>query len=611
MGKGFGALAPAGVWRVLAGMLALAVVALVYWPGLGGPFVFDDFPALVSNRRLHVEGLDWAALWRAATSFDPGGTGRQLAMASFALNHALGGLDPWGWKLGGVLVHLLNSALVYLLCRRVLALAGVVQYLRLSAAALALAWAVHPLQVSTVLYVVQRMETLCLTFTLLALLAYLRGRCAQLQGRNGWGWIAACVPLFLLALGAKETALLLPLYTLALELALLHFGAAGAGQRRFWRWGYAAGCAAGLVLFVLVVIPHYTTAEAYAIRDFNAWERVLSQLRILPLYLGQILLPLPASMTFYYDDFVASTSLLQPWTTLAGGVLLAALLGAAFALRRRAPLATLGILWFFAAHAITSNVIALELVFEHRNYFALLGVLLVLAELIRRLPVRDGPGIKLAGITAVLVLLGFLGAVRAATWGDRLLLATELVDINPGSARAAHELGVLYHRMSDGSAESPFFSFAVRTFERESQLPSASILAEQSLILMHAAHGLPVDPGWWDQLLQRLRTQPITPQVPGALFDLLDARLNKGVELDDAALLEAFVIVFDRMQMPPTSHFQVGLYALEQGHDLPLARQLLARAWAGAVDYPEFRQYMRDTLHERGQSAVADWLEQR
>jgi len=608
MQQGRAVTAPAMWKQFFTAVVLVVLTALVYWPGLAGPFLFDDFPALVNNTRVQVAAGDWPGLWRAATSFDPGGTGRQLAMASFGLNHMLGGLDPWGWKLGGLLVHLLNAMLVYLLCQRLLVLAGVRQHVRLAAYGLALLWAVHPLQVSTVLYVVQRMETLCLAFTLLALLAYLRGRCAQIAGQTGWGWIAACVSLFLLALGAKESALLLPLYTLALELTLLRFGSASAAQRRFWFWGYAAGCVLGVVLFVLVVIPHYATAEAYAIRDFSAAERMLSQLRILPLYLGQMLLPLPTGMTFYYDDFVASSSLLQPWTTLAGGLLLAALLGLAWHLRQRAPLAALGIFWFFAAHAITSNVIALELVFEHRNYFALLGVLLVLAEGVRRIPTRDGPGIKIAGVAAVVVLFGLLATVRSATWGERLLLATDLVDMNPNSARAAHELGVLYYEMADGSSSSPFFDFAVRTFERESTLPKATLLAEQSLILMHAGHGLPVNPDWWGVLHQRLRTQPITPQVPTSLFGLLDNRLNKGVELDDAALLEAFVILFNRMQMPPNSYFQVALYALEHGQDVRLARQLLLKAMQASGPYPDYPQYMQTRLREQGHAGLADWL---
>ena len=208
-------------WLGLAGMLLL--VALVYWPGLRGPFIFDDFPALVNNPRVLVHGLNPAALWRAAMSFEQGGSGRPLAMLTFAINHAISGAHPWGWKLTGVLVHLLNTGLVCLLCQRLLVLAGVKSHVRLSSAALALLWGVHPLQVSSVLYVVQRMETLSLTFVLMALLAYLRGRCLQVRGARGWPWIVSSALLVLVSLGSKETGALFPLYTLALELTLLGF----------------------------------------------------------------------------------------------------------------------------------------------------------------------------------------------------------------------------------------------------------------------------------------------------------------------------------------------------------------------------------------------------
>lgn len=569
--------AGAGWMQGVAGLALVLLVAMVYWPGLTGPFLFDDFPALVSNARVHVAAGDWPGLWRAATSFDPGGTGRQLSMASFGLDHMLGGLEPWGWKLGGLLVHLLNALLVYVLCLRLLALAGVQQWRRLSAFAVALLWAVHPLQVSTVLYVVQRMETLCLTFILLALLAYLRGRKAQLAGLRGWPWLLACVLCFVLALGAKESALLLPLYTLALELSLLGFAGHTTGQRRFWRWGYGVGCAVALLLFVAVALPYYGGSASYEWRDFSASERVLSQLRILPLYLGQMLLPLPASMTFYYDDFVASTSLLQPWTTLAGGLLLAGLLVLAWWLRRHAPLAALGIFWFFAAHAITSNVIALELVFEHRNYFALLGVLLVLAELVRRIPVRDGPAIKIAGAAAAIVLIGFLGLLRAATWGDALLLATEHAQMNPRSTRAAQDLVIQYNAMAAGDVESPFFSFAVVELQRASQLPGASILAEQSLILLHAENDLPVDDAWWQRLIQRLQDRPVVHENVAAVFQLLNRRMD-GVAMDDDRLGQVLLLLLERKQLPAQSYAGVAIHALKYRDDPALARRLFAQA---------------------------------
>ncbi|WP_232211039.1 hypothetical protein [Pseudoxanthomonas sp. J31] len=572
-------------------LAVLGCAALVYWPGLSGPFIFDDFPALVTNQRLHVSALDWGQLWRAATSFDPGGTGRQLAMASFALNHALGGLDPWGWKLGGLLVHLANALLVYLLCLKLLALAGVRQGLQLSAGGLALAWAVHPLQVSTVLYVVQRMETLCLTFTALALLAYLRGRRLQVEERRGWPWLVACVPLLLLALGAKESALLLPLFTLALELTLLRFDGATPAQRRFWRWGYGVGALLGAILFVAVVLPRYANPDAYFIRDFDVVQRLLSQLRILPMYIGQILFPLPGRMPFYYDDFAPSVSLLQPWTTLAGGLLLSGLLGLAWYWRRRAPLASLGVLWFFAGHAMTSNVVALELAFEHRNYFALLGLLLVVAEGVRRVPVQDGSGLKIAGLGAVMMALVFLCWIRSATWGDHLLLATTHAAMNPQSPRAAHDIGVLYYEMADGSHDSPFFSLALQTFEHEANLPSSNILPDQSLLLLHAQYGLPGSEEVWDRLVGKLRTRPLSPETLTALYDLLGHRY-KGIPLDDRRLTDAFLVLFDRGVMAPHNYAQFGDYLFRYTDESDLARKAFANALlmslqAGDIDYAQ------------------------
>lgn len=577
MGKAVDGRARLASQHAAVALVLLGLTALVYWPGLSGPFIFDDFPALVTNQRLHVSALDWSQIWTAASSFDPGGSGRQLAMASFALNYALGGLDPWGWKFGGLLVHLANALLIYLLSLRLLALGGVNQCRVLSAAALTVAWAMHPLQVSTVLYVVQRMETLCLTFTLLALLVYLRGRLLQIEGRRGWPWLLACAPLLLLALGAKESALLLPLFTLALELTVLGFDGAKLSQRRFWRWGYSVGCLFGIVLFLAVVLPRYAAADAYFMRDFDALQRVLSQFRILPMYLGQILLPLPSRMPFYYDDLVPSASLFHPWTTLAGGLLLIGLLVSAFYLRHRAPLAALGILWFFAAHAITSNVVPLELAFEHRNYFALLGILFVLAEGIRRIPTRDGPGIKIAGVVPVLLALGFLGVIRSATWGERLLLATELVDVNPNSPRALQDLGTVYYEMSGGSVDSPFFSFAMREFERGAVLPRSGVLPDQTLVLLNARYGLGGEGVIWDRLIAKLRNRALSPETLIAFYELIERRYE-GVPIDDRRLTEAVLVLLERAPLAPHKYAQFGDYLLRYGNEEDQARRAFANA---------------------------------
>src|SRR5690606_3747618 len=94
-------------------------------------------------------------------------------------------------------------------------------------------------------------------------------------------------------------------------------------------------------------------------------------------------------MPFYYDWIQPSRGLTTPWTTLPALATVAGVLAVAWCSRRRWPLFALGLMLFFAAHAITSNIVGLELAFEHRNHFALVGAVLavgcVFAGLAKRL----------------------------------------------------------------------------------------------------------------------------------------------------------------------------------------------------------------------------------
>lgn len=559
-------------------LLALALFALTlaaFWPGVSGGFVFDDYHNIVTNAHVQLKELSPGSLWRAANAYS-GGT-RQLAMASFALNAYWAGLDPWAYKLTGLLVHALNAVLVFFLARRILALGSRIdpQRLSIAAAALALVWAVHPLQVSSVLYIVQRMETLCYSFLLVALLLYLRARVQQIEsGRSHIGpWLGATLA-WLGAWLCKETAVLLPLFTLALEASVLDFGAARAGQRRFWRLLYGAGTLLAALGFIFWAWPHYYHAAPYPGRDFNTAERLLTQGRVLMLYLQQSLLPLPGTLHFYYDNLPLSTGWLAPPTTLLSAVALLAALVLSVLARRRYPLAALGVWLFLAAHFLTSNVVGLEMAFEHRNYFALLGVLLACTELVARLPVRDGPGIKYLGIAALVLGIGILGAIRAATWGNVLLLASDMVDSNPQSARARMDLGVAYYELAGGDEDSPFFQFAARQFDEASRLPGVSTQPDVNLILMHASGSLPDDlidiDQVWQRYLQRLGTLHLSVETRTSVWSLLEQRM-KGRNISDEGLQRALAIIFERSGQDDFRHAQAADYYLAVAGNRALA----------------------------------------
>src|SRR5690606_36265573 len=119
-----------------------------------------------------------------------------------------------------------------------------------------------------------------------------------------------------LALACKEDSALLPAYTLALELTVLRFRAAQPAIARGIRRTYLAAGLLGLAVFLFIVLPRYWSWDAYGGRDFSTPERLLTQARVLAMYLGQIAWPLPSRLPFYYDDLQPSRGLLQPWTTL-------------------------------------------------------------------------------------------------------------------------------------------------------------------------------------------------------------------------------------------------------------------------------------------------------
>jgi hypothetical protein len=459
---------------------------------------------------------------------------------------------------------------------------------------IAAAWALHPLQVSTVMYVVQRMEMLCFTFVLLSLLTYWHARQQQLAGRRAWPWLVLAAAFIAAGYSFKETAILVPGYTMLIELMLLHFSAARQTIARTWKVFYAIGYIAAITFIALYVMPHYADPSYYAARDFNAWQRELTQLRVLPLYLGWSALPLPSHLQFYYDNYAASTSLLQPLTTLFGGLFLLGLLALAIFMRHRRPLFALGIGWFFVAHAITSAPLSLELVFEHRNYPALLGALLAAADMAWWLSHRSNSRVVVI-IAGILVLnLAFLTALRAATWGSPLRLAMTLSEINPDSTRAALDLARRYMAMSGGDSNSPLFSLSVKELERASRLPRDSIMPEEALLLTAADH-------------PDMPTRPLIPDTYAVLRQLMTQVTTGHPGIDAQQLAKCYAIAVARDPARQSLHVEYAELAGASLHTPELASEQWRLALQLDTDVQQYAPRLAGYLidEHRPQEALA------
>lgn len=560
---------PAARPFLLASLCIALLAGALFLPGLPGDFVFDDIPNLVNNASIHLSQLTPSRLFAVLATPQPSGSMRGLPTITFALDYwrAGGMVDPATFKITNIAIHALTA----------FALAWLYQCLLLAARAperqaawipplLALAWAAHPLQVSAVLYAVQRLQTLGTLFLVLALLAYLRARQAQIDGRRARGGFLLMALLWALALNCKEDTVLLPVYALALELTVLRFAAADPHTSLRMRRGWLAASLLGAAIYALWIVPHFWSTAPYPGRDFNSSERLLTQARVLCLYLWEILLPLPGHMPFYYDWVAPSRGLLRPWTTLPAILLVGSLLALAWGLRHRMPMFALGVFLFFSAHFVTSNVIGLELAYEHRNHFALIGAVLAVHDVLAWAGHRLKASPHAQAAVAATLLLGLGGATlsRAHDWRGAVPLARAATQAAPGSPRAWIDLCVGTLKAGGGieAAHNPLIDEAINACASGADADPNSLNNLAVLLALKSARG-DISTKDWQRFQRRLGTAPMTWDNARAPF-VLSYYAGLGVAMDKQQIRQSLDLLLQRVGASEERLIQAGYAVLDE-----------------------------------------------
>lgn len=431
----------------LAMGIALLTAAAAYWPGLSGGFLFDDFVNLDALGR-YGGVRDWTSFWLYLTSGGGDPTGRPLSMLSFLLDGRDWPADPVPFKRTNLLLHLLNGALLYAVLRRLGRRAGYTDQHGTRAAALgATLWLLHPLWVSTTLYVVQRQAMLPLSFVLAALLLWDATWHRLEREQPVWAWLLGFVGVGLASLCAflsKANGALTPALV-ALASWLLYWPQANAlptsaqlHARRLFGCALLAPTAV-VVLALLAQIPGAIQSAA-EVRPWSFGERLLSQPRALIDYLALLWLPREGSPGLEADQFAVSISLWRPWTTLPSLLAVFGLIGWALHQRHDQPALTTALLFFFVGHAMESSVIPLEPYFEHRNYLP--AVLLFWPLAVCLTDVRAFVAVKRSLWLLLPLMLAASTLSRALLWGDPAQLVAASATRNPDSPRAQLNLAL-------------------------------------------------------------------------------------------------------------------------------------------------------------------------
>lgn len=444
-------------WRIEHGrQYAFAFIALfvfllvIYANSFQGAFQFDDKINIVYNKNIFLETLDWPQIKGTFYGVDGKKIIRPLSYLSFALNHYFHKLDVFGYHVVNFAIHYFSAVFLFLFIFRTLNLPKLrEQYGHISysiALLSAVFWATSPVQVTAVTYIVQRMASMAGLFYILSMFFYLKGRTADKPWRSILYW-GLCIIAALLSVSSKENAVLIPVSIWLYDLLLIQ----GVTRENLIK---NLKIFAPLVFIFAAVglwyidIGHILSGEAYKYRPFTLAERLLTEPRVIVFYITLLLYPVSSRLTLIHDIQV-STSLFSPWSTLPAIVLILFFVAVAVYISRKRPFLAFCILFFFLNHVIEGSFIALELIYEHRNYipsmFFFAPLVIFILYIIDYFSYRKT--IQFIFVAVVVFLLfaqGHTVFMRNQLFSHPVLLWTDNVIKTPTLSRTYNNLGAAY-----------------------------------------------------------------------------------------------------------------------------------------------------------------------
>ena len=410
-------------WWIYGAAAAAAVIVIfvVYGPAIGGPFVFDDISQPYQRPNYSSELVAWIQ-----------GV-RPLLMLSYWANYQVS-QDPTGFHIINILIHLLNTALIFLIVRKMLETGSHAHNDLLAGFAAAISL-LHPLQTESVAYVAGRSETLSVLFFLGAFTVFIYRRAAAVS----WGTAVAVLILFGAAVATKEHTLVLPALLLLTDY-YWNPGFSFSGIRRNWRLyvPIALGAAAGLA-FVARILARAGGTAGFGVKDLTWYQYFFTQCRAFFVYLRLLIFPAGQNLDWEYP---ISRNILDHGA-IAGLIVIMALAAAAFYYRRRFPLASYGFFVYLLLMAPTSSFVPIkDPIAERRMYLPMIGILLVITAALRRVHLDRR---KLAAAMGVVVaVLAVVTWQRNQLWASDIAIWEDAVSKSPGKARVHFQLAHTY-----------------------------------------------------------------------------------------------------------------------------------------------------------------------
>jgi len=436
--------------QVFFGFALFICLLFVYSNSFHASWQFDDEQNILIRESVHITDITVSSLKQSLEgSFSPLALlkSRSVSYLSFALNWYVGQDDPFGYHVVNFLIHFFNAFLVYFITLRLLSHDGTISNQNLHSIAMVstILWALHPIQIQSVTYIVQRMNSLCAFFYLSALLMFFR---LYDQKRYIICRFSLIVFYSLMAIACKQNGALVGLSFL---LVVIVYGNPLKDylNRRFFHV-LAAFIALLVVLVIFDAVFEWSSVySGYESRTYTKMQRFLTQPRVILFYLYQLFLPSSGIYSIAHS-FSLSTSIVSPISTLWSVLCIVFLvIGSFFAVTKGHRTLGFSILFFFINHLMESTVIPLEIVYEHRNYIPSLFLFLPISMAFVWFSESPNFSLGIRGLVSVclcfvIIHLGVSTFIRNKDWATPRTLWASAVPHGKDLARVYQNLSTTY-----------------------------------------------------------------------------------------------------------------------------------------------------------------------
>jgi Flp pilus assembly protein TadD len=471
-------------------LLILTLGILGYSNTLTAPFQFDDVHNIVENPI--VKNLDYYITPTKAMVYNglqeyPMLINRYIGTLTFALNYKINKLDVTGYHLVNILIHLINSLLVYWFCNLIFITlesgAGGDNPLFLKHASTialftSLLFVAHPIQTQAVTFIVQRFASLATMFYLFSMIMYIKYRLTFVDINNKCHGkktsirtlVYYLIALFtaVLAMKTKEIAFTLPAMIVLFE--FLFFKGEIKSRILYLVPFILTMLIIPATLIYIVDLDGGVGTPTRLATDMPRFDYLFTEFRVIITYLRLVFFPVDQNLDY---DYPLYHSIFEPEVFLSFLALLTICLTVIYSFwcyRKTQPLTRVicfGTAWFFATLSIESSIIPIvDVIFEHRMYLPSSGIFLVMSVLLVMVVIEGSRQKWVEGaifLSVILTALVFTGITYARNnvWNDKIALWQDVVNKSPEKARGYIHLGSAYFEKKDHDKAIKYYKKAI------------------------------------------------------------------------------------------------------------------------------------------------------